>query len=344
MSTHQLDERGGVRDWLVAGPRPTPLELDDVLDASGSPWGPGGRWVLTNGPDVTPFKELLYRRDPLVEEPPPAVVAGEPWRRVRTAADGLVDFSEFCFTPQKRIALAGTAFEVDQAEWRTLEVASTGPVLVYVNGTCVLRTEQVTYMEPVEHDVRVWLPSGISEVVIASWQAGFRECRQILRLRVAGLPVRVVIPGHDGDEHADRLLNAFGTPKWGITEPEVELIGPDVTVRVHCGEIDRLVTLVDGRAVVPLTVESSDQADAASMLSTGERLVRVSIGDLFREFPVCLLPEYRGEPVGTREEWRTELLEHAAAATGCAAELAARALDSQHVFRPERVARSFWMI
>jgi hypothetical protein len=79
----------------------------------------------------------------------------------------LVDWSEFCFTPTYRTAVAGTAIEVDQAEWRTLRVASTGPV---------------------------WLPSGISQVVITSWQVGFRECRQVVRLRVGGLPVRVVIP------------------------------------------------------------------------------------------------------------------------------------------------------
>lgn len=353
MSTHQLDERGAVRDWLVAGPWAAPLDLDGVLDATGSPWGQDGRWVLTNGPDVTPFKASLYHREPLADQPPPAVVSGgearwgehqDTWRRVCTAADGLVDLSEFCFTPEKRVALAGTAVEVDQAEWRTITVASTGPVLLYVGGACVLRTDQVTYMEPAGHDVRVWLPSGVTEIVVVSWQAGFRECRQILRLRIGGLPCRVVIPGEDGDEHVDRLLNAFGTPRWGITEPAVELTGPDVEVRVQCGPVDRLVRLVDGRADVPLVVESADQADAASMLSTGERTVRVSIGDQFREFPVCLLPPYRGEPVGTREQWRREVLEHAAAATGCAAELAAVALHPAHAFRPDRVARSRWMI
>jgi hypothetical protein len=38
------------------------------------------------------------------------------WRRVHTASDGLVDASEFCFTPEKRVALAATVVEVDQAE------------------------------------------------------------------------------------------------------------------------------------------------------------------------------------------------------------------------------------
>ncbi|MFD1044884.1 hypothetical protein ACFQ1S_04370, partial [Kibdelosporangium lantanae] len=190
MSEHLLDDRGYVRDWLVAGPWNEPLDLTGTLDPDGSPWGPDGRWVLTNGPDVTPFKAKLYSLSPLVEESVTPVVEGEKvtysgrsdvWRRVHTMSDGLVDLSEFCFTPEKRIALAATVVEVDQAEWRTLEIASTGPLLLFSGGECVLRTTRVTYMEPATHRVDVWLPSGRTELVACLWQVGFRECRQVVR-------------------------------------------------------------------------------------------------------------------------------------------------------------------
>jgi hypothetical protein len=41
-------------------------DLDSLLDATGSPWGDNGRWTLTQGPEVAPFKERLYQRRPLV--------------------------------------------------------------------------------------------------------------------------------------------------------------------------------------------------------------------------------------------------------------------------------------
>jgi hypothetical protein len=355
MSEHMLDERGGVRDWLVAGPWSESLDLTGVLSSTGSPWGPDGRWVLTNGPDVTPFKAKLYERWPLVEQSFAPVVEGSPvsysahsgtWRRVHTASDGLVDFSEFCFTPEMRVALAGTVFEVDQAEWRTLEVASTGPFLLYVGGKCVLRATQVTYMEPAAHQVRVWLPSGRTEVVVCLWQAGFRECRQVVRLRVQGLPARVVLPGSPANPLADQVLDAAGTPQWGLTSPSVELTGPSgAEVRIQCGPVDQIVKFVDGKVSVPISGDEDSGVGSASMLTTGELTVRVSVGAQFREFGVCLLPPSRVSPVGGPEDWRRELLEHAAAsANGCAAELASHALSSERGVRIDRLERSLWMI
>src|SRR5262245_41231752 len=121
-TVHALGSRGTVRDWLATPAWAEPSDdLGDHLDAGGSPWGPEGRWVLTNGPDVTPFKARLYAGRPLrLDQPMPDVVedgavsylgptgtvhTGE-WRRVHTAEDGLVDWSEFCFTPEYRLALA----------------------------------------------------------------------------------------------------------------------------------------------------------------------------------------------------------------------------------------------
>lgn len=371
-TVHRLDGNGTVRDWLVAGGWSEPVaELADLLDADGDPWGERGRWVLTNGPDVTLLKRALYELRPLwTDQPLPEVVEGGPvayrgptgaehedtWRRVHVPDDGHLDWSEFCFTPAYRVAVAATVFEVDQAEWRLLRLASTGPCLLFVNGECVLATGMVSYMEPLEHEVRVWLPAQLSTVVVCSWQVGFRECRQVVRLRVGGLPVRVVVPSPGADERAseraEQLLEAVGTPRWGLTAPEVELTGPpDVPLRVRVGESEQRVRLDGGRAVVALGTRAGDEAPAsASMLDTGELTVRVSLDDDaapgFRDLGVAVLPpRHRGEPEGEPDAWRAELLEHAAAGpNGCAAELAAATLDEDHTVAPERLVRSLEML
>jgi hypothetical protein len=336
---------GSVRDWLIRPVVAAPVPEDDLgLAASGSPWGPDGRWVLTNGPDVTPLKRRLYLARPLsIAASVPEVVEGPEFRRIHTGADGLVDWSEFCFTPTYRTAVAGTAFEVDQAEWRTLRVASTGPFLLHVNGELLLHADTVSYMEPVEHAVRVWLPSGVSQVVITSWQVGFRECRQVVRLRVGGLPVRVVIPGPGADERAsaaaERILSAVGTPSWGTVDGEVALTGPTgASVRVG----RELVTFVDGRASVRLDSSASAAVGSASMLASGEVVLRVSVdgSPVFREFPIAVLPPaYRGEPVGSPAQWRSELLDHVLATPPSVA----TALASGRVSRVS-LERSLWMI
>jgi hypothetical protein len=368
-----------VRDWLVTEGWSEPVaDLPSLLDPVGSPWGPGGRWVLANGPDATMLKARLYGVRPLhADQPLPPVVEGGPvsyvgptgvehsgvWRRVHTMDDGLVDWSAFCFIPSYRVALAATQLEVDQAEWRTLLLASTGPVLLYVNGECVLCARAVSYMEPVEHEVRVWLPSGVSTIVACCWQVGFRECRQVLRLRLTGLPVRVVLPSPGADERisaiAEQVLDAVGVPRWGLHEPALELIGPrGAALRVRCGTVEHRVRLDGGHAAVRLDAgldeldpaTAAGPASSASMLATGELTVRVCLdhdaSPLFREFGVAVLPQhYRDEPVGDPSAWRSELLRHAAQGpNGCAAELAAAALHAAHTIRPDRLDGVLWMI
>jgi len=334
-----------VRDWLVRPVLAAPVPAEDLgLAAAGSPWGPEGRWVLTNGPDVTPLKRRLYLARPLSPDASvPEVVEGPDFRRIHTGVDGLVDWSEFCFTPTYRTAVAGTAFEVDQAEWRTVKVASTGPVLLHVNGELLLHADTVSYMEPVEHSIRVWLPSGVSQIVITSWQVGFRECRQVVRLRVGGLPVRVVIPSPGADERtsaaAERILSAVGTPSWGTANGQVPLTGPaGASVRVG----RELVTFVDGRASVRLDSSAEGAVGSASMLASGEVVLGVSVdgSPVFREFPVAVLPSaYRGEPVGTPAQWRSELLDHVRSTTPSVA----TALASGRV-SAAALERSLWMI
>lgn len=382
-TVHALDERGTVRDWLISPAWSEPADdLGKHLAAEGDPWGERGRWRLTNGPDVTPLKEELYRHRPLGRDPVPGPVVegGEirytgpggtrhsgRWQRVHTAADGLVDWSEFCFTPQYRVALAACVLEVDQAEWRTLRLATTGPFLLFVGGELRGESGTVTYMEPAEHDIRLWLPSGTTTVVVASWQVAFREVRQIVRLRVDGLPVRVVVPSEGACEYtsavAERVLDAVGTTRWGTTDGEIPLTGPDgAALRVQWAGRTRRIRLVGGRAAVRLDeAHEADEGDeteeagagndvgSASMLSTGASVLRVSVDDdrapVFREFPVAVLPgAYRAAPEGELSDRRAEFLRHAARADGTGGELVRALTDPHHTVSGSGLTRALWMI
>jgi len=195
-TVHALGGDGAIRDWLVSPAWHAPCEdLDSLLDATGPPWGDGGRWTLTQGPEVAPLKERLYQRRPLVlDQVLPEVVEGGPvrwaapggagvdagtWQRAHA---GLVDWSAFCFRPEYRHAVAGTCIEVDQPEWRTIEVGCTGPVAVWLGSSLLGVWTDVSYMEPVTHTVRVRLRSGLTSLLVATWQVGFREVRHVARI------------------------------------------------------------------------------------------------------------------------------------------------------------------
>lgn len=358
-TVHALDERGTVRDWLVSPAWSAPCDdLEAVLDAAGSPWGPDGRWVLTNGPDVAPLKERLHARRPLVtaQELPEAIEGGPlswiapgggrdtgTWRRVHTAGDGFVDWSGFFHTPVYRHAVAATVLEVDQPEWRTLILASTGPVALWVGPELAGVFTDVGYMDPVEHRVRVRLPSGATCCTVATWQVAFRECRHIVRLRVEGLPVRVVIPSAGADEYAaaiaEQALEQVRAESWALPDGVAHLIGPPgVALQVHVDGAPAPVPvhLLDGRAELPIADASPTPgagrpvADAiASMLATGETGLTIRVDDercpVTRRLRVAVLPRARhGRAVGRPEDWRTELLEHVASGPASSARALAR--------------------
>lgn len=370
-TVHRTDSDGTVRDWFVSPVLARPVtELDALLDAHGSPWpqdaGPRARWVLTNGPDVNNVKSALHERSPLVtdQQPPtvhasasfdwrtPAGVHRLRWQRHHVPDDGLVDVSAFCFTPEHREVLAATVLEVDQAEWRVLEVSSTGPVACWVGGRLVLAATEFSYMEPLAHTVRVRVPSGTTEVVVAAWQVAFRECRHVVRLRVQGLPVRVVLPDQAADEHrsavAEQVLDGVGLRRWASPNAAADLVGPvgaSVVVDVTTPEGDQVRHHVrfdpDGRASVPLrsphpgannegevTGETEGEVASASMLVTGETVLRLGFDDpslpVLRELRVACLPaEARSTATGDPGTWTDEVLAHVAdSGRGTAAVLA----------------------
>lgn len=354
-TVHRLDAAGQVRDWLVSPVWSWPCaDLADVLAADGSPWGADGRWVLTNGPDVAPLKARLYARRPIVtDQALPEVVEGGPvswarpdgrvdegrWRRLHTAGDGLVDLSQFCHTPQYRQALAAAVLEVDQPEVRVLHVASTGPFVVFAGGLPVLTADGFSYMDPVDHAVPLTLPSGATEILIATWQVAFREVRHVLRMRLEGLPVRVVIPSPGADEYAaataEQVLESVSLQQWASADGVARLHGPrGAAVAVAVGAAAPVPLRLDP-AGVPVDLKAADAGEVpgaeaiASMLTTGETVLTVRMDDercpVHRELRVAVLPERRRDsPVADPARWRDELLGHVAQTAPSVARLLAR--------------------
>lgn len=348
-TVHGLGAGGAITDWLVSPAWRSSCagDLAALLPAAGSPWGADGRWTLSQGPEVAALKGRLYQRRPLVlDQALPSVVEGGrvswvapgggpastgTWRRVHTAADGLVDWSDFCLLPEYRHAVAGTCVEVDQPEWRTLEIACTGPVAAWLGGVLLGVFTDVSYMEPVPHTVRARLGSGVTELVVATWQAGFREVRHVARVAVHGLPVRVVLPSPGADERAsavaERVLDSVALDSWAARSGSAGISGPAgvalAVSRAGAEGAARRVVLGKGRGVVPLTAPA------------GEMTLRVRVDDercpVTRELTVAVLPSR----VRERQEgddpavWRRAVLEHAAgSAPGLARALAAISLGA----------------
>ena len=362
---HSLDERGFIRDWLVSPGWGTPCDdLSQVLESTGSPWGSDGRWVLTNGPDVAPLKEKLYRRHPLLlTQPLPDVVEGGAvewvrsagdvagsgvWERVHTGSDGLVDWSRFCYTPEYRYAVAATAVEVDQAEYRTLHVASTGPVAVFVGGELVVEADSFGYMEPNLHMAHVRLNSGLTPIHVVTWQVAFRECRHVFSLRVQGLPVRVVIPSPGVDEQPQPVGRAAARLDRRRTLGGAGRIGPHRRSRRACPRGDRRQPGAPVGATHrrqgrhrPGGDRWQNGAEAAGRwrgVDTGDG--RVGADYPSRRPAVCRFTAPFGsqrfrnggdiEPVGAPDDWRAELLAHSAGhGPGTARTLARHALNPQ---------------
>lgn len=385
-TVHAADADGTIRDWLVSAAWSLPADdLDQFLEATGSPWGTDrysdglpssreGRWVLTQGPDVGPLKErILEAHRPDLDQELPQVLEGGPvvWSsfgrrfegslaRRRTGWDGYVDWSAFCFTPEYRASFAATMIEVDQAEWRTIEIASTGPYALWIDGDLVHSSTAVSYMEPLTDSVTVRLHSRLTTIHVATWQVAFREVRHILRVRVLGLPVQVVIPSPGADEVAARLaetvLSRVASPSWAQDLDEAELLAPPgvaYTVTVGDGRAQHVTSDADGRirySLVGATEEVDEGSDVArsagaSMLSSGESIVRVAVDDPRTPLAVdlhvaALPPASTAVSEGNPEIWRREVLAHIAGNTDVRDPGVARVLARYAADRATRVTRA----
>jgi len=336
-----------ILDWLISPVWSTPCDdLGSVLAEDGDAFGTDGRWVLTSGSDVSALKEKLYERHELGQ----VRVLPEPvegcaltwkacgsqqqtiWRRTRTGEDGLVDWSEFCFTPEYRESLAATVLEVDQSEWRTFEVRTTGPFVLWLDGCVILTGSRVSYMEPEVHRVRVRLSTGTSTLHVATWQVAFRECRHVIGVRIVGLPARVVVPSPGADETAGRLadtiLAAVGSTSWAQEDDIVTLTAPPgVALRIRTGENQlwqRTISDETGHARFSVSGESlggdhdaAGQPDGPSMLTTGEAVVEVGLDDprcpQTASMRIAQLPRDSAlSASGSPDQWRKDVLAHVA--------------------------------
>src|SRR5699024_3929883 len=184
-----------------------------------------------------------------------------------------------------------------------------------------------------------------------------RECRHIVRVRVRGLPVRVVLPSPGADEHAARLaetiLDAVAVRSWAVTGSRATLDAPPgAALRVrpvstgHVPSWERVRVPADGRFEVDLSEPLESRTDTGTaILATGETGIQVGLDDArcpqHVEFRVANLPtDCRTVADGEPAQWREEVLRHVADGRGPAAVLADAALGRHVSVRPEDVADS----
>jgi len=366
-SVHALHTDGAILDWLVAPAFTQAVrDLADVVNMDGSPWAEDerqlGRWRLTNGPDVTPIKRALYERNRLDGTHPsgtarvgaPFEFAGQRgvWQRHHCAPDGLLDWSEFCFSPSYRLGLATALIEVDQAAPRYLEISSTGPWQAFLDGTLIAENDAITYMDPLAQISWAEFGSGLHRLDLVSWQVGFRECRHIMRVRIGGLPVRVVVPEAGADERAcewgERLLDQIGLVRWASIEPVALLSGPaGLAVRVSRGPVEVRGVLDERPTAFNLYQADPHSAGMPAAFARHEDVV-VRLDDdrvpLSRSFPMTVLPaDFRDWPGSDEpDSWRTSLLAQAATRDDVAGALAAVNLGQQ--IRAEQLEQGLKML
>ncbi len=304
--------------------------------------------------------------------PGTAKVDSDVWTRIHTGHDGYADWSHFSYTPEYRHSLMATQIEVDQPEWRTIVVESQGPVQVWLNGELVVSTAVFGYMQPVSNSIPTLLPSGISTLIISQWQISLREVRHAVRVKVEGLPVRIVIPSLDADEYAseiaERELDNIALERWARTTDEVEFSGsPSLKLRVkERGTLGTGVpiTLSKGKAKVSVTEirkaakkaekgasASIDGDVTATMLDTGEIFLEVRLDSphtpVFRTFRTAYVPERVRTtiPKSAPTVWRKEVIDHVADSYASSARALARHdQNSQYVVTYEDLKPALSMI
>ena len=365
---HLLDDNGFIRDWLITKAWICPADdLGRLLKDSGDPFGKDGRWVLTNGPDIAPLKGKIFKNRPFTaEQTMPVVIEGgtvewkapgtgkldsDVWTRIHTGYDGYADWSHFSYTPEYRHSLMATQIEVDQPEWRNIVVQSQGPVQVWLNGELVLSTETFGYMQPLSNSIATLLPSGISTLIISQWQISLREVRHAIRVKIEGLPVRIVIPSTNADEYeseiAERELENIALERWARTTDTVEFSG-SVGLKLRVKERNTLgdgvpFTLTKGKAKVSVTDirnaakkaekgknGSIDGDVTATMLDTGEIFLELRVDSpktpVFRTFRTAYVPERvrTSVPKSAPTVWRQEVIDHVADSYASSARALAR--------------------
>ncbi|MEY2628561.1 MAG: hypothetical protein RL066_377, partial [Actinomycetota bacterium] len=218
-------------------------------------------------------------------------------------------------------------------------VQSQGPVQVWLNGELVLCTETFGYMQPLSNSIATLLPSGISTLIISQWQISLREVRHAIRVKIEGLPVRIVIPSTNADEYeseiAERELENIALERWARTTDTVEFSG-SAGLKLRVKERNTLgdgvsFTLNKGKAKVSVTEirKAAKEAEkgkngsidgdvTATMLDTGEIFLELRVDSpktpVFRTFRTAYVPERVRTtiPKSAPAVWRNEVIDHVA--------------------------------
>ena len=238
VSTHySLGASGEVCHWLRSGPASTFLtNLREVIRPDGSPFGPEGRWAISNAPDSLALKARVDRwlppddwrpggRPALFQEGP---VAGTRWEYTATEEDQVVDFSLFNFSPTRMDAWTYAGLVAEHAQEAAGDLLTVGPAQVWVNGLRVLHHTGFEYVQPTAVSLILPLSAGWNDLWLHGRMIGWREARLALGLRVrAPAPVRTGLPlggvPADGWRRAEEEMSRLSVRQFAFPDRVVRI-------------------------------------------------------------------------------------------------------------------------
>lgn len=372
---YDLGGDGVVRAWLALSPPAEPFQVPaDLIRASGSPFGAGGRWTLNYWawhPAVRAAKAALYRSlrpdGPRDLDLPTPTGPAEPWRAV-LLDDDMADFSRFSFTPTLWRGVLYTELACSRAGVYPAEVLTIGPAALRVGSDEPWVHEgPFGYVHPTRSPLSLQLREGVNRVWLWGDMIGLREARLGLGLALPGpdardrLRVSRPIGRHDPGtwREAERALAAFRVPRFDFgPEPPYAVLAPgaapcslELSVGVAGAGAPPAVTEEDkatvevvagARFALPLGAAVRE----AHARVAGETALEVRVrpaGGLPLERRVPFLAggtPYRDAPYGTYDGRRLEALEHLAGIRGDVMAAVARLLVDAEAGRASVVEAS----
>lgn len=258
---YHLRDDGTIPGWLACGPATAPLEhIDSIVSASGSPFGPAGRWAIAYWPfepRCAALKKQVYDRQTLsdwIPDSPPVCEQPGPdsrlrWQVVPVLEDCVVDHNRFNLTPTLMQSWLYGALLVDEACHIQAELLTTGPCRVWVNGLLVATyDEAIGYVEPMVIPVEFDLAAGRNDLWLQGAMVGWREARLALGMRLLDdPPVTVGVPVGDYDvtewEAAEAALDQLVIKQFAV---------PDLPAQVWLADTAQGPVTLDAQASVPL--------------------------------------------------------------------------------------------
>jgi hypothetical protein len=215
---------GAVHHWLTTGLITTPLidALAASVDAHGSPFASGGRWIINYWgwhPDSPRLKQRVYAHVPPLEWTPGARPSlngegphGRRWTFAECEEDHVVDLSTFNFSPQRMQGWAFTLLNAEKAQTVEAEIIAIGPARLWVNGDLITHyRRRFSYVVDQHVPARFKLKPGLNEIYVHAENMGWREARLTLGLRLrrsTGVDVRLPL-GSVTEEQWREAYNAL---------------------------------------------------------------------------------------------------------------------------------------